>query len=58
MWETGLKPSAVLDLDNQPGGVRVMYEDPLHSDYRHVHRYLQELIKDDKKALENIPRHR
>ncbi|KAK3749700.1 hypothetical protein QZH41_014973, partial [Actinostola sp. cb2023] len=55
MLGTGLRPRSFLDLDDQPGGIRVMYEDPLHSNYHNVHRYLQELTVQE---LKDVPRHR
>ncbi|KXJ12975.1 regulator of nonsense transcripts 3A [Exaiptasia diaphana] len=55
MTDTGLRPDAVLDLNHQPGGVRVIYQDPTHSKYQEVHRYLQQLTLQE---LKDIPRHR
>lgn len=55
MTDTGLRPTVMLDLNQQPGGVRVIYKDPTHSKYQEVHRYLQQLTLAELKA---VPRHR
>ncbi|EDO44181.1 predicted protein [Nematostella vectensis] len=48
-------PRDLLDLSRQPGGVKVMYEDPSHDHYQRVHGYLKTLSL---KELKDIPRKR